>query len=84
MDFDNFWAIWLAISIPVGMAVFAVGAVLAIKILRRRQATRDGQSQMVPADPLSAQDARKMWRRYAAVTAVIVGMVGISALVAAQ
>jgi hypothetical protein len=84
MEFDNFWAIWMAISIPVGMAVFAAGAVLAIKIQRRRQATRDGQSHMVPADPLSAQDARKMWRRYAAVAAVIVGLIGISALVVVQ
>jgi len=84
MDLHQLWVIWLAVSIPVGMAVLAVGAVLAIKILRRRQATKYGQSEQVPAAPWSASDARQMWLRYAAVGGAMLGLMGVSALIASH
>jgi hypothetical protein len=55
------------------MALLAVGALLMIKIARRREATRTGAfGGTVPAKPLSAQDAQRMTTRYAIVAARII------------
>lgn len=65
---DAFWAVaW-----PVVMGFLAVGALLGIKIARRRQATRGGTfGGAVPARPLSASDARSMARRYVAAGGIL-------------
>jgi hypothetical protein len=61
--------------LPVLMALVAVGAVLSIKVARRRQATRTGTLKgPVPAKPLSAADARRMGRNYALVAVLIVAL----------
>ena len=50
---------------------FAIGAVLLIKVTRRRQATRTGaDSDVVPANPMTQQQARTIARRYAVGLAV--------------
>lgn len=60
---------------PVLMGLGAAGAVLFIKIARRRQATRRGQlGGAVPARPLSAGDARRMRRRYGVTAAMVIGV----------
>lgn len=58
------WAAFGLIAWPLLTGLLAIGSVLLIKIARRRQATRDGQSATVPALPLSSEDARRMLRRY--------------------
>jgi hypothetical protein len=51
---------------PVLMALAAVGALLLIKITRRRQGTvHPEMTASVPVRPLAAADARRMLRRYA-------------------
>ncbi len=63
---------WL-LAAPILMGLLAVGAVLFIKITRRRQAMRDRAfTDAVPAKPLSQHDARRMARRYLWVAAAIV------------
>lgn len=70
-----------AIAGPLLMGLFAVGVVLSIKIARRRGATRSGSlGGTVPANPLSAADARRMIRRYAVVAALLVGVLTAFAL----
>jgi hypothetical protein len=67
-------AFWMVAG-PIVMGLAAVGAVLFIKITRRRQATRAGQlGGAVPANPLSAADARRMRRRYGVAAAVVAGV----------
>lgn len=59
---------------PVLLGLAAAGAVLFIKITRRRQATRSGQfGGAVPARPMSAAHARRLSRRYAAAAALVAG-----------
>ncbi|WP_348675738.1 hypothetical protein [uncultured Abyssibacter sp.] len=69
-------ALWLLV-LPVLGALIAVGCLLLIKITRRRQATRSGNSSdVVPANPMSAEQARMITRRYAiAVGIVLVALI---------
>ncbi|HEY0914355.1 MAG TPA: hypothetical protein VGE22_05740 [Solimonas sp.] len=67
-----------AILGPLLMGLVAVGALLFIKIARRREATRaatagrrPGVGDAVPARPLSQRDAAAMIRRYLWSTAAI-------------
>lgn len=63
-DLLNF-ARFCAVAFPILMALVAIGVLLRIKITRRLQPhARNAIDQTVPADPLSAHDARVMWRRY--------------------
>jgi hypothetical protein len=60
---------FLMIAMPVLMGLVAIGAVLAIKITRRRQASghaTDDVATAVPATPMSSQHANRLWRRYGA------------------
>lgn len=73
--------LWL-IAGPVLMAMAAVGAMLLIKIARRRQASRDGRhTGTVPALPLSAADGRRMIRIFllacAALLALLVSLLAL-------
>lgn len=74
---EAFWTL----AGPVLMGLAAVGAVLLIKITRRRQATRSGQlGGTVPANPLSATDARRMSHRYGVAAAIVAGLVIVAAI----
>ena len=60
-----------AILGPLLVGLFAVGGMLTIKILRRREATRTATAgralqvgETVPAQPLSSRDATRMVWRY--------------------
>lgn len=65
---------WL-IAGPVLMAMAAVGAVLLIKIARRRQASRDPRyTGTVPALPLGVADGRRMIRIFLRVCAVLLAL----------
>jgi len=73
-----------AIAWPIVMGVIAVGAMLSIKIIRRRQGRRDPSGTgVVPVRPLSAEDARKMFRRYGYAAAGIATVLAIVAIVMA-
>lgn len=77
-------AFWL-VALPIVMAVVAAGAVLAIKVTRRRQATRSGDlGGTVPANPLSAADARQMLWRYGLTAALIAAVLVVIGLAVAQ
>ena len=62
---------WL-IAQPVLGALAAVGCLLLIKVTRRRQATRSGESsEVVPANPMSREQAKTITRRYALASALV-------------
>lgn len=64
---------FLTIALPMLGGLFAVGAVLAIKIARRRQAPAPHPiDEMVPARPMSADHAARLVRRYSIAAAVAV------------
>ncbi len=69
---------WL-IALPVLGALAAVGCLLLIKVTRRRQATRSGESsEVVPANPMSREQAKTITRRYVAVAVVVtIGVLGL-------
>jgi hypothetical protein len=78
---EAFWTL----AGPVLMGLAAVGAVLWIKITRRRQATQSGPfGGAVPANPLSAADARRMSRRYGMVAGVLVLLIVLAAILASS
>ncbi|EIT71754.1 MULTISPECIES: hypothetical protein [Hydrocarboniphaga] len=65
MDDDLSLARFCAIAFPILMALVAIGVLLRIKITRRLQPhASNAIDRTVPAEPLSAHDARAMWRRY--------------------
>lgn len=67
-------ALWLVAG-PALMAMAAVGAVLLIKIARRRQASRDPRhTGTVPALPLSAADGRRMIRVFLLACAALLAL----------
>ncbi len=76
-------ALFLSIAAPVLMGVVAVGALLFIKISRRRQR---GQSHdaAVPVVPMSAGQARRLIRGYLWVMALLVAGLGITFVVMAE
>jgi hypothetical protein len=78
-------AFWL-VALPIVMAFIAAGAVLGIKVTRRRQATRSGDlGGTVPARPLSAADARRMLWRYGVTAALVAAvLVAVGVAMAAQ
>lgn len=81
MDDELSFARFCAIAFPILMALAAIGVLLRIKITRRLQPhTRNTIDQTVPADPLSADDARTMWRRYWWSVIVALALIAISAL----
>ena len=64
-------SMWL-IALPVLGALAAVGCLLLIKVTRRRQATRSGESsEDVPANPMSREQAKTITRRYALASALV-------------
>lgn len=71
-------SMWL-IALPVLGALAAVGCLLLIKVTRRRQATRSGESsEVVPANPMSREQAKTIPRRYVAVAVVVtIGVLGL-------
>lgn len=75
---------FLLVAWPVLLAVLAAGAVLLIKIARRRQATRAGRfGGAVPARPMSAEHAARLSRRYwwtAGVVVAVLAAFGIGLL----
>lgn len=78
---EAFWVM----AVPILMGLAAVGALLFIKIARRRQATSTGHlGGTVPANPLSHADARKMSRRYGVAAAVVVALLVAAAILASS
>lgn len=82
----------VSIAAPLLMGLVAVGALLMIKIARRREATATGTADRrlrtadsVPARPLSEPDASRMIHRYLwAAAAITAGIVAAGLRVAAQ
>jgi hypothetical protein len=83
MDDELNFARFCAIALPILMALVAIGMKLRIKITRRLQPhARNAIDRTVPADPLSAHDARLMWRRYWWSVAVALALIAIGAFAA--
>lgn len=74
----------LEIGWVVLMALAAVGVVLFIKITRRRQGgPRHGVGVAVPVNPMSAEHASRLQRRYLWAVATVVSVILVFALVLA-
>ena len=74
----------LTIALAVIGGLISVGAVLAIKITRRRQATHGEVSEAldtgVPAQPMTQAHARYQWRNYCWVATVVLTLLSIVAI----
>lgn len=70
----------LLILLPVLMAICAVGAVLALKIARRRTAIAPHLDAAVPVVPMTAPHARRLVRRYLWSSAAALGCAFVLAL----
>lgn len=72
---------FLMIAMPVLMGLIAIGALLAIKIARRRQAPAGGNvATAVPTRPMSAEHAATLRRRYDAVAGLILAGLAVLGL----
>lgn len=61
------------LAYPILASLFAVGALIFIKTLRRRQGTSDPRfTEAVPVNPMSASHARRLRLRYLIAAAVVV------------
>ncbi|MEN8821253.1 MAG: hypothetical protein ABF271_09120 [Abyssibacter sp.] len=76
-------AFWL-VALPTLGALVAVGALLAIKVRRRRDAASDPQpSNVVPAKPMSQTQAHRLLRRYLWAVAAVLALLGLFLLAVA-